>query len=59
MTVLIAKQNQSVITKFDDKIKFTQNTENTCTFKISEMRFNDLFLYIQHSGYNPFALMSW
>jgi len=59
MTILIAKQNQPIFLEFDSKIKFIDSTQNTCTFKISPVKFNKLMEHVRSLGFNPFALMYW
>lgn len=60
INVLIAKSNKEFIEQLNIcTIKFRSSTKNTCTFKISESDFMNLYNKIKASGLNPFALMSW
>jgi hypothetical protein len=59
MVVLIAKVNIPYFKEFDNKLVFQDNTTNTCTFKISDLKFKKLYLYIKEKGDNPYSLMSW
>lgn len=59
MTVLIATQNRQIIKSILPKITFNESTKNTCTFKVTESKFKQLYDAVKASGLNPFALMSW
>ena len=58
MTVLIANQNMSIIKDILPTVKFTMSTTNTCTFNVSEKKFEYLRNEVRLLGYNPYALMS-
>ena len=59
MTILIAIQNQDIIKNILPKVSFTESTKNTCTFKVSEKKFNTLYNEVKLLGYNPYALLAW
>ncbi len=58
MIVLIAKQNQDVISKIH-KVNFVESTKTTCTFRVSEKKFLHILSEVTLLGYNPYALMNW
>lgn len=57
--VLILKANIQLFKELMPKLVFSESTENTCTFKISEAKFQKLLLLVRAKGYNPFSVMSW
>ena len=59
MTVLIAKANESIFTKIDSNLKFTESTKNTSTFNVTPKKFESIRNAIRELGYNPYAIMSW
>ncbi len=59
MKVLIAEANKEIIKGVLPKVKFEESTKNTCTFKVTEKSFTQLYNEVKFLGYNPFALMSW
>lgn len=59
MIILIAKQNEPIIKQYLAGIKFTDETKNTSTFKVSKTAFQELYNRVKSEGYNPFALMAW
>ena len=59
ITVLIVKANEEIIKYFYPRAKFTDSTEHTCTFRISEKSMLKLIANVENAGYNRFALMSY
>lgn len=59
MTILIAKQNESVIKNIHKNVKFVKSTENTSTFNVTVDTFNKIITEVKLAGYNPYALMYW
>ena len=59
MTVLILTANRGFFENFNKKIKFTESTINTCTFKITEAKFKLLKDYVREKGQNIFSVMHW
>ena len=59
MTVLIANANKSIFEEIDSKLKFIQQTANTCTFNVSPKKFEKIRNEIRARGFNPFLIMYW
>lgn len=60
MKVLIITANKEIIEGYLRKdLKVTESTKNTCTFNISEKKFQQLYKDVQAADFNPYALMNW
>ena len=59
MRVLITKQNIPYFQSMLPKRKYTESTKNTCTFQISQKKFEELKTKLRELGQNPYALMHW
>lgn len=59
MKILIAKQNEQVVSQYDNKITFAKSTKNTSFFTISKVKFQLLVDWANKQGYNPYALFYW
>lgn len=60
MTVLITKQNVPFFMELTGlkESQFKSETKNTCTFRLSQERFEELYRRVSRFD-NPYALMSW
>lgn len=56
-TVLITKQNVPFFKAINPRLKFKDETKNTCSFRTS--KFNELRDKVREQGMNPFAVMYW
>ena len=60
MNILIASANLDLFTELLGKSpKITQQTANTCTFRVTQKTFVKLRDKIRERGINPFAAMYW
>jgi hypothetical protein len=59
MTVLITKQNADFFLGLNPKLKFQESTKTTCTFKISEKKFTELYNELIRLSVNPYEAMYW
>lgn len=59
ITVVITNTNREFFKKIDSKIKFIDNTINTCSFRVNEQRFIKIRNGVREAGCNPFAVMYW
>lgn len=59
MKILIATENQEIISSILPGVKFTPRTKNTCTFKVPRTKFESLLASVRSMGLNPFALLVW
>lgn len=60
MTVLIATANKDLVQDLvTNKLKFVESTKHTCTFNISEKKFEQMLESAGARGYNRYALFTW